>query len=286
VCNGLRFGKRFLLKQAALRRKITVELARMLEDLRNYLKARPRKAFLTVSGLISALSITTIIFTAYGDRSVNLVAASLRTELNGNIQRPHILSGEALAQKDKTDADTLPIKELDLILTTKFKNVNQRALHHLEMAVLLAQYAFAQSVMVIITTCVAGVFLFFVGRKGFNNVDPNILIASSVMAAAAAGFLAAPSVFQLSDNLKANAVQYVQLQGISDQIVTYAVGAAAQKREDVDKFLQRVDTAVNLANQISFSFDISKAPSIQDIPNAITPPPPKAGDKTSGSKAQ
>jgi hypothetical protein len=230
---------------------------------------KPRNGFLTAFGIVLVLWGLTAFMIHRGEVIVAGAAGMLENEVWDNIKLTHWASNLNIPVAAQA-AQTVQLQKVDFLLKNEYRDINRRALHHLMMVEALAKYAYAQDIMEIITAAAAAVFLFFVGRRGFNNVDSNVLIASTILAAAAAAYLAVPTVMQLSDNLKANANLYSQLMIISDQIRALSQSATNYKPDELQKVLAELDIKIATANQISFTFDVSKAPSAQDILGGIT----------------
>jgi hypothetical protein len=153
----------------------------------------------------------------------------------------------------------------DLILAAKFHDVNQRAKHHFTMVTELAVCMFMQAMMVSSMSGIAAVTLFLLSRDGWKADNLALLILFAATATAAAIYAALAKIFRVTENFRANALAYMNVMQLGDQIRTYAYTGEAQGTEPIGTFLTRIDKSLAAYRTIAFNFDLAQAPAVSAL---------------------
>lgn len=219
-------------------------------------------AAVEVAGLLVLVITANMVLVWFGLRMAAGLARELVAEVDASLSATCL--SDALLRADSS---------LHSLLLEKFKDVNHRAMHHLTMVRDLGGYTFMQMVMLVATSGMAAISLFFLSRDGWASGKVPLMILFATMATIAAIYAALPSVFKLSENIRSNVVAYVQLLQVSDELRSYAYLAGAGGAEPAQAFLTRIDKEVASARTIAFAFDLAKAPAMSvlysEVANAI-----------------
>jgi hypothetical protein len=223
--------------------------------------------FLEAAGLILAVALLNWLFRALGEATIRPMSQALSNEIEANLK---------VTTFGRTNED------LNSILLAKFQVVNRRAQHHFMMVTKLAAYTFMQIIMVLAMSGPAAITLFLLSRKGWNS-DDNLaeLILFAVTTTAAALYAAVPRIFRVNENFRANALAYLNILQLGDQIRTYAYTSEAPGAESLLTFLTRIDQSLAAYRTVAFNFDLSQAPAISTLLSDLV----SAGKKRPESEA-
>lgn len=167
--------------------------------------------------------------------------------------------------------------------------VKRRAKTHLRIMEWFYVYYYQSISVGIISTVIAGVSLFFISKKGWEEVNPYIVNIFLVSSSVTVLFGAFPLVFKIEENIKSNTTSYlayVTLEnrilsyiGTGNFITSYSTGNNLNLRESnstqelsgngklsvLSEVIHYIDNEFGTLNKLNIGFDSTKVPNYRQL---------------------